>query len=374
MTQLTSIQNKSRLTESYTPESTSGRSTSKFVTSRQSISKKGAIRRAIGRNATQDAVTYQLTSLTYNLLREGSSELVGLSSLLMPSAPPTQDSTGSTLLDSLTKDLTRETPSLRSLDLIAVSDKQQDPQSHPNRIRSKPMSAALNSALFGGAQPSTQAATASQLPSSSDSALTHRDSSATKETAIRDRTRDSAGQKVVRSNRTQSPSNSSAVSTAPAKPAARSVDRGTAARTSAAAVGLLDINDTLLFGGTHGDISAVDPYTTQIDNNEVYTLRYLLQHLAAFTVVQLQNGFPYNADPKVISWPGRPKYQTILDIDSFELKDLDDTDKLAEQESPPMPPSIQTNAELDMDELSAQIRALNAKVEYLSSRLEQVAS
>ncbi len=189
-----------------------------------------------------------------------------------------------------------------------------------------------------------------------------------------DAIRDRAGQKAVRpattqAATTQTPASPPAVSTPPQKQVARSIetDNATAARVSAASVGLLDIDDTLLFGGAHGDLSAVDPYAMQIDDDKVYTLNYLLQRISAFTVAQLQNGFPYNADPKVTNSPSQPKYQAVLDIGSFELGSLDDVDKQAAQKSQIVQPNIRP----DVSRLSAQVRALNAKVERLSKTLEQ---
>ncbi|MEM8503329.1 MAG: hypothetical protein AAF716_09275 [Cyanobacteria bacterium P01_D01_bin.1] len=156
----------------------------------------------------------------------------------------------------------------------------------------------------------------------------------------------------------------------------RPVDDGKAARASAASVGLLDIDDTLLFGGTHGEISLADPYVMQIEDSPVYILAYLSQHVSAFAVAQLRNGFPNNAAPEVINRPDPPAYQTVLESNSFKLSDLDGHSKVGLEHSQ----SVQTTSDLDLGEgsdedslngLNAQIKNLNAQLEYLRQKLEQ---
>ncbi|MBE9060531.1 hypothetical protein [cf. Phormidesmis sp. LEGE 11477] len=179
------------------------------------------------------------------------------------------------------------------------------------------------------------------------------------------------------------------------------VDNGTTARESAASVGLLDIHDELLFGGAYSDLFSVDPHMMQVDDDRVYILTYLLRHLSDFTVIQLQNGFPHNADPAVINRADPPRYLTVLetsDFDLYDLNDLDDLDnsdhfdennfdedeldRLMVEEAQlrqadierPIDHQRQIETEIELDGLNAQVQVLHAKIELLSRKLEQVAT
>ena len=374
MVQLKGIQNKSHSNKAPTHEGASQtassatgsrRSISNQVASRRSANRQSTSKKNASRNVAQSAKTNQQASLSCELLYDQPLELASLS-LFIPGELPILESTGSSLLDSLTKDRTRETVALRSLGLVAVPSRvrpapsQLDPKQTNHRQPqkrsgpSKPFFAPLDSTIF-------QTAT-SKAPSVSDTSVDN------DERVVRDR----AAQKVAyptknEPTKAQSPSGS-AVHTSPSKQTARSADSA-AARASAASVGLLDIGDTLLFGGAHKDLSSIDPYVMQIDDSKVYTLTYLLQHLSAFTVAQLENGFP-NTDPRVVNRPDLPKYQTVLEDSSFQLSGLDNIDGPAVSESR----SVLPNTELNITSLSDQIRQLNAKVEYLSKKLERAAA
>lgn len=97
----------------------------------------------------------------------------------------------------------------------------------------------------------------------------------------------------------------------------------------------------------------------------------------AFTVAQLQNGFPNNADPNVINRPNQPKYQTVLEFNSFQLSGLNNCRKVAARNTQPIQVATELNLDRNsdtdgLDGLNAQIQDLNAQIEYLRNKLNQV--
>ncbi|MEO0646482.1 MAG: hypothetical protein AAFZ17_10070 [Cyanobacteria bacterium J06650_10] len=167
-------------------------------------------------------------------------------------------------------------------------------------------------------------------------------------------------------------------------PAARSVpafsaaaDHEKRARDSAASVGLIDITDTLLFGGDRPDLVSTDPFIAQgNETNSPAVLSYLTKQISAFTVDRLQSGFPHNTDPRVINRSDPPKRKTVLDIENFELGQLEafaeEPKKLPAQEVMPQE-SMASQEAADISMLSQQVEDLNRKIAYLSQKLAQVA-
>jgi len=156
------------------------------------------------------------------------------------------------------------------------------------------------------------------------------------------------------------------------------VNSGKSARDSAAAVGLIDINDTLLFGGDHQNLASTDPFISDSNpqNNDTGVLSYLSQQVSAFTVGKLQSGFPNNTDPKVIHRPDPPKHKTVLAIRDFKLSQLDSEDPSAQQnQQTTMNNTRAQNVAANAPEfkaLSQQVNALNRQIADLSQKLAQV--
>ncbi len=150
------------------------------------------------------------------------------------------------------------------------------------------------------------------------------------------------------------------------------------ARDSAAAVGLIDVNDTLLFGGDHQNLAATDPFIDDITgpNNDTGVLSYLSQQVSAFTVSELKSGFPINTDPRAINRPDPLRHRTVLDLHSFKLGALDEefiAPKKAElntsQATQLAAGATQTP---EMNALSQQVNALNQRISELSRKLAQI--
>ncbi|MEL7224016.1 MAG: hypothetical protein AAGL17_03925 [Cyanobacteria bacterium J06576_12] len=142
------------------------------------------------------------------------------------------------------------------------------------------------------------------------------------------------------------------------------------ARDNAAAVGLIDTDDTLLFGGDHQNLAVTDPFIDSSHQSESETgvLSYITQQVSAFTVSKLKSGFPNNTDPRVINRPDPPKHKTVLDIQSFQLGDLDEDSTARPQASLQSMPQQQP----EIGTLSQQVDILNQKIAELSKKLAQV--
>jgi len=330
-------------------------------------------------------------------MRSGSVSLF----LLMPDESKQKDSTGSSLLDSLAKSHTHEAAALRNLGLIKVSTPKEAPtpqQVDRSITHAESQPTAKRRELSGGIKSEVESRQKSKLNSnignsSTDSQSENRVESkpenraATNNKPAKVRTTpqstEVAAEATTRTAAKTQPAQASQHSQSPAPSnsgkTAHPVSDGKAARASAASVGLLDIDDTLLFGGAHGEISLADPYVEQLEDSPVYILAYLGQQVSAFTVTQLQNGFPNNADPNVINRPDSPKYHTVLEINSFQLSELDSRGKVAARSTQPMQPSTKQALEehsntSELDGLNAQIQDLNAQLEYLRSKLDQAIS
>ena len=156
-----------------------------------------------------------------------------------------------------------------------------------------------------------------------------------------------------------------------------SVNHEKRARDCAATVGLIDISDTLLFGGDRPDLISADPFIPLGGESHLPgVLAYLTKQISAFTVDRLQNGFPHNTDPRVLNRLDPPKRKTVLDAESFKLGDLTNLEPelkaktrkgLVGQSHRPS----QDAAEISV--LSQQVEDLNRKIAYLSQKLAQVA-
>ncbi len=272
--------------------------------------------------------------------------------LLMPDESAQDSSTGSFLLDSLAKRHTHETAALRNLDLIKVNTSKE--ASAPQRVgksvtRTEGQPTRQNRELSSGVKSEVEVAT---------EAIT--------KTTIK-----------TQSTQVSYLSQPPAPSALPSSKTTRLVNDGKASRASAASVGLLDIDDTLLFGGAHGEISLADPYVEQIEDSPIYILAYLSQQVSAFTIAQLQNGFPNNADPTVINRSDPPKYHTILESDSFQLSGLDNRSKAAAKGSQLMQADTESTQDKssavdELEGLNTQIQDLNAQLEYLRNKINQV--
>lgn len=175
----------------------------------------------------------------------------------------------------------------------------------------------------------------------------------------------------------QSAPSAAAVSPVPAthtrtKPVNAPISDSKVARDSAAAVGLIDISDTLLFGGDHQNLASTDPFISEShpQGSETGILSYLSQQVSAFTVDELQNGFPHNTDPKVINRPDPPKHATVLGLQHFKLGKLDEKAAIPSQQTDNG--NARSTTEPEINALSQQVNDLNRKIAELSQKLAQV--
>ena len=144
------------------------------------------------------------------------------------------------------------------------------------------------------------------------------------------------------------------------------------ARDSAASVGLIDLDDTLLFGGERQNLDSTDPFVTAAEGSAPGVLAYITLQVSAFTVTKLKSDFPYNTDPNILNQAASPKRSTVLDLQHFKLGQLTnlDTEPPAPQQTQP-PQQQVANAEVSA--LSQQVKMLNQKIVDLSQKLAQVA-
>ncbi|WP_038016113.1 hypothetical protein [Synechococcus sp. PCC 7335] len=295
--------------------------------------------------------TYQLASLDDKRM-DGTEHLDLLHlPLLIPKRSEPVASTGSILLDSLIEDYADESPVLQDLSLIEISTLDNSDPREQEPIESQEYREYLEQSY---------SRTASSQPKPPNEALDH------KPPATSQNSHTSLHPSAEPDESHQPSAEQAAISIA---------DDGPADRESAASVGLLNINDELLFGGAYSDHFSIDPYMPLGDDGRVYILTYLLQHLSAFTVSQLQYGFPYNADPTLINQPDSPRYLTVLEESYFDLDDLNSMDELdsfkisnAAEDSQLRPP----NTKSEPEELSEQVRLLKEKIELLNQKLEQI--
>jgi len=143
-------------------------------------------------------------------------------------------------------------------------------------------------------------------------------------------------------------------------------------RDSAAAVGLIDLNDTLLFGGDRHKPGFSSPAAhIGLENigleNSANLLSYLSQQVSAFTVIELHSKFPINTDLRVINYPDPPRHQTVLDIQSFRLGQLVNLDNKLSKE--PTQPSKAIDSRLSSAQETVDIYALRQKVEDLNQKI-----
>lgn len=149
---------------------------------------------------------------------------------------------------------------------------------------------------------------------------------------------------------------------------------GKKARDNAASVGLIDLNDTLLFGGDRHDLASTDPFVDDSHSpdgsSEIGVISYISQQISAFTVSKLKNGFPYNTDPKIINRANPPNRSTVLGLKDFKLGNLTALDEDPPAARQTQPPRSASNSELSA--LSQQVKMLNRKIADLSQKLAQV--
>lgn len=141
------------------------------------------------------------------------------------------------------------------------------------------------------------------------------------------------------------------------------------ARDSAASVGLLDLEDTLLFGGEQQDLFSTDPFMEMSAGSALGVLTYITLQVSAFTVSKPKGNFPYNTDPAVINRVEPPKRKTVLDLQHFQLGSLTNLDEELPRPQQTQPPG---QAAVDISALSQQVKRLNQKIADLSQKLAQV--
>ncbi|MEO0804943.1 MAG: hypothetical protein AAFY33_01440 [Cyanobacteria bacterium J06643_4] len=331
--------------------------------------------------------------------------------LPLPKTESVRRTTGSLLLDSFVRDRTQESPALRTLRLISVATSlatptakpadtapQQHPPSPPREaIRLTPATALLTQKKDAEKETAKEASKAADPKDKAKTSI-HSDlwedaptspaakaSPATDTAAAADDIPVSAASNKAVPNRAvpnkknrhrkpypkspqpQASTQAIPIRSAPILPSS-GVNAGKLARDSAAAVGLLDINDTLLFGGDHEDLSCVDPFITQVEAPSSGVFTYLKQQVSAFKVSKLVSNSPINTNLSVLNRPDSPIRETILGNGDFQLGTLTEEP----EEAPPI--SAQPAAEPDtvqVADLSRQVQALNQKIEYLSKKLEE---
>ncbi|MEO0884348.1 MAG: hypothetical protein AAFY54_00215 [Cyanobacteria bacterium J06648_10] len=141
------------------------------------------------------------------------------------------------------------------------------------------------------------------------------------------------------------------------------------ARDSAASVGLLDLEDALLFGGEQQDLFSTDPLMEVSAGSALGVLTYITLQVSAFTVSKPKGNFPYNTDPAVINRVEPPKRKTVLDLQHFQLGSLTNLDEELPRPQQTQPPG---QAAVDISALSQQVKRLNQKIADLSQKLAQV--
>lgn len=152
--------------------------------------------------------------------------------------------------------------------------------------------------------------------------------------------------------------------------ASKVTNTGKTARDSAAAVGLLDLSDTLLFGGDHGDLSCIDPFINQNGTGSVGVLTYLSQQVSAFTVDRLSHNLPISTNTAVLNKKDEPKRLTVLGLKFFKLSDL--TEDVEPETTVPTSPAQEGHHEADeVAQLTQQLHLLHRKVDDLSRKLQE---
>ena len=324
------------------------------------------------------AASPQSTQLGYEVLyssrRPGRLHLP----LSMPVGKLSGASTGSALLDSFERDRAQKSIPLRNLRLVAIAGLQATTPTPSVPIASKPtaVQADLQPAV-GRANPVAPPAPANSavLPSTSPDRLDTQVQPPAKQPPAK---QPQLRRPDVKHGLTRLPASQHPVS---ARPGHLPVNTGKVARDSAAAVGLLDLNDTLLFGGDHEDLSCVDPFVAfQSSVRPAEVLDYLSHQVSAFTVERLKHNFPITTHLEVLNRVAPPAYGTVLESQFFRLKDLlAEEDSEAENTAEPGAASSSDSlpapsADLDATEihaLSKQVQDLNKKIEYLSRKLEE---
>ena len=140
----------------------------------------------------------------------------------------------------------------------------------------------------------------------------------------------------------------------------------------AAAVGMLDLSDKLLFGGEDDELISAylggeDPLVTEED--ETVVLKYLSKQIAESTLTQIKSRLPLAPQPA--SEIERSKI--VLDAKNFKvaqraiaLADREDAGQISETQPGDDPP------ELDIEAINQQINQLNQKVASLTKELSDL--
>ena len=159
-------------------------------------------------------------------------------------------------------------------------------------------------------------------------------------------------------------------------------DAGQRAREAAASVGLLDLEDTLLFGGD-SKVAGINTYTSsQVPSDRTGVLTYIARQITAF------NAAPPKATSLIVGNLGalnraeEPTYRTVLKLKDFQLSDLDGLTQNKLNESTESDTSPSASAPSDKSErnqedvatLSQQVESLNRQIALLSKKLAEVSS
>ncbi|MEO1681805.1 MAG: hypothetical protein AAFS06_00915 [Cyanobacteria bacterium J06631_12] len=307
--------------------------------------------------------------------------------LSLPAAESSRSSTGSALLDSFERDRAQKSMPLRNLRLIATTGLQATALTQPVLEISPKQPAVGKGNPAAPPAPTNLAALPSLAPDELPRQGQPQPQPQPKQTPSKQAPSKQTPSKQTPSK--QAPSRRPELEHSPKRlPASKHplsarlghlpVNTGKVARDSAAAVGLLDLNDTLLFGGDHEDLSCVDPFVAfQSSVKPAEVLDYLSHQISAFTVERLKHNFPITTHLDVLNRVEPPAYGTVLESQFFRLKDLlADEDREAENSAELSssdslsPPSADLDA-VEIHALSKQVQDLNKKIEYLSRKLEE---
>lgn len=140
----------------------------------------------------------------------------------------------------------------------------------------------------------------------------------------------------------------------------------------AAAVGMLDLNDKLLFGGEDDELISTylggeDPLTTEED--ETVVLKYLSKQIAESTLTKIKSRLPLAPQPAAET----ERSKIVLDAENFKVAQR--AIALAEQEAASQTPNAESEkdkSDIDIAAINRQITQLNQKVANLTKELSDL--
>ncbi len=149
-----------------------------------------------------------------------------------------------------------------------------------------------------------------------------------------------------------------------------------ALQAKAAAGGLVNLDDSLLFGGTDKDPRQKSVAHQSSHSLEPDFLGYLGSEIEDFTASPIKGGLHYTAhidDDKAASRLSQEaSMRTVLDIAAFKLGDLMDEEMVEPAESRVDTLDSVDGGTAELVDLSAQITQLNQRIEYLSKKLSEL--